>query len=218
MPRMDSADNGVGFERAAGDGDSTGAAAGAGRCDGGSVRLQAKTKIVATLGPATDDLEVLRKMVAAGMSVARLNMSHGEHMDHARRIRMLREVADAEGTTVAVLMDLQGPRLRIGQVSEGVELEAGRHFSLDADGSCGSATRVGISYIESVAASLRPGQPVLIDDGRIELRVVRVDGHRIETTVEEGGLDCAVVRRFGRAGDGAEGLHRAARRRRAGYR
>jgi len=187
MPRMDSADNGVGFERAAGDGDSTGAAAGAGRCDGGSVRLQAKTKIVATLGPATDDLEVLRKMVAAGMSVARLNMSHGEHMDHARRIRMLREVADAEGTTVAVLMDLQGPRLRIGQVSEGVELEAGRHFILDADGSCGSATRVGISYIESVAASLRPGQPVLIDDGRIELRVVRVDGHRIETTVEEGG-------------------------------
>ncbi|HLW11697.1 MAG TPA: pyruvate kinase [Casimicrobiaceae bacterium] len=145
------------------------------------------TKIVVTLGPASSKPEVLRRMLAAGVDVVRLNFSHGAAADHVERARLVREVARSQGREVAIMADLQGPKIRIGRFAEGkVELVAGARFILDAECELGDATRVGLDYRELVN-DVGPGSVLLLDDGLIKLDVESVDGPRIVTRVVQGG-------------------------------
>jgi pyruvate kinase len=145
------------------------------------------TKIVATLGPACSDPDVLARMLAAGADVVRLNFSHGEATDHVERARLVRQAARAQGREVAIMADLQGPKIRIGKFAEGkVELVAGHPFVLDADCELGDATRVGLDYKELVD-DVVPGAVLLLDDGLIKLTVEHVEGPRIHTRVIVGG-------------------------------
>ena len=145
------------------------------------------TRIVATLGPACSEPEVLRRMLAAGVDVVRLNFSHGRAEDHVERARLVREAARAEGREVAVMADLQGPKIRIGKFAEGkVDLVAGARFVLDAEREVGDATCVGLDYRELVR-DVGPGAILLLDDGLIRLDVEAVEGPRIVTRVVVGG-------------------------------
>ena len=146
------------------------------------------TKIVATLGPACSKPDVLRRMLAAGADVVRLNFSHGTGQDHVERAELVREVARALGREVAIMTDLQGPKIRIGKFAEGkVELVPGARFILDAECAMGDATRVGLDYRELVN-DVGPGAVLLLDDGLIKLEVETVDGPRIVTRVILGGV------------------------------
>src|SRR5438876_1962184 len=146
------------------------------------------TKIVATLGPASSTADVLTRMLAAGVDVVRLNFSHGTAADHQGRARMVRDAAHALGREVAVMADLQGPKIRIGKFSSGgVTLEAGQTFVLDADCELGDEHRVGLDYKE-LPHDVEPGAVLLLDDGLIRLRVESVQGNAIHTRVEVGGV------------------------------
>jgi pyruvate kinase len=146
------------------------------------------TKIVATLGPACSKPDVLRRMLAAGADVVRLNFSHGIAKDHVDRAQLVREVARALGREVAIMADLQGPKIRIGKFADGkVELVPGARFILDAECELGDATRVGLDYRELVH-DVGPGSVLLLDDGLIKLDVETVDGPRIVTRVVLGGM------------------------------
>ena len=106
-----------------------------------------RTKIICTIGPASDSPELLRALVENGMNVARLNFSHGEREGHLQKIRRIREVSEALGRVVAVLQDLAGPKIRVGSVPEpGIRLEAGQPFVLTGERVAGSHTRVSVSY------------------------------------------------------------------------
>jgi len=159
--------------------------------DRGSMALRPmprSTKIVATLGPACSKPEVLQRMLAAGVDVVRLNFSHGSAADHVERAKRVREVARAQGREVAIMADLQGPKIRIGRFAEGkVELVPGARFILDAECELGDATRVGLDYKELVH-DVGPGSMLLLDDGLIKLEVETVDGPRIVTRVLLGGV------------------------------
>jgi pyruvate kinase len=145
------------------------------------------TKIVATLGPACSKPDVLRRMLAAGVDVVRLNFSHGSARDHVDRAELVREVARALGREVAIMADLQGPKIRIGKFAEGkVLLVPGAQFVLDAECPIGDATRVGLDYRELVN-DVGPGSVLLLDDGLIKLDVETVEGSRIVTRVVVGG-------------------------------
>ncbi len=148
-----------------------------------------RTKIVATLGPATDDPEVLDAMIAAGLDVARINFSHGTPDDHRRRVAMVRERATAAGHAIGVLMDLQGPKIRIERFAQGaVDLVEGAHFALDItlEPDAGDVSQVGVAY-KDLPADVVPGDTLLLDDGAIMLTVVDVNETRIETRVAVGG-------------------------------
>ncbi len=152
----------------------------------GSCLLRA-TKIVATLGPACSDPPVLLRMVAAGADVVRLNFSHGRPADHVERARAVREAARKLGTEVGIMVDLQGPKIRIGRFADGkAELQMGQRFTLDAECETGDAGRVGLDYKELVR-DVAPGAILLLDDGLIKLEVEKVEGPRIVTRVLVGG-------------------------------
>ncbi len=148
-----------------------------------------RTKIVATLGPATDDPAVLDEIIRAGVDVVRLNFSHGDPTDHRRRIEAVRAASDRLGMDVAVLGDLQGPKIRIERFRQGpVDLREGAEFVLDAqlgerDGDQG---QVGITYKE-LPRDVQPGDVLLLNDGLLVLQVVAVEGARIRCRVEQGG-------------------------------
>nr|WP_232090439.1 pyruvate kinase [Halomonas sp. MCCC 1A13316] len=148
-----------------------------------------RTKIVATLGPASDREGVLEAMIEAGVDVVRLNFSHGAPEDHRRRLTQVREIADRLGRSVAALGDLQGPKIRVARFAQGaVTLDEGVPFVLDMalDGAAGDAERVGCDYkqlIEDVSA----GDRLLLDDGRVVLDVDRIEGQAIHTRVVVGG-------------------------------
>ena len=145
------------------------------------------TKIVATLGPACSEPAVLKRMLAAGADVVRLNFSHGSAKDHVDRAELVRETARALGHEVAIMADLQGPKIRIGKFASGkVELVAGTRFVLDAECELGDASHVGLDYRELVN-DVAPGSVLLLDDGLIKLDVEAVDGPRIVTRVVVGG-------------------------------
>lgn len=148
-----------------------------------------RTKIVATLGPATASEPLIERLVLAGMDVARVNFSHGTRADHARQIEAVRRVAGRLGRPVAVLQDLQGPKIRVGWVEGGgVELAAGAEVTLvPDDGTPGGARRLGVS-LHDLGRQLRPGTVILIDDGRIRLRAMAVEGAAVHAVVEIGGL------------------------------
>ncbi|MEG0379794.1 MAG: pyruvate kinase, partial [Eubacterium sp.] len=147
-----------------------------------------KTKMVCTLGPASDSKEILAQMIEGGMNVARLNFSHGNHEEHAGRIQRIKEVRKALSIPVALMLDTKGPEIRTGDLKEGkVELETGKQIILTTEQISGDANRVSVSY-EGLAEDLSVGNKVLIDDGLIELNVDKIEGTEIFCTIENGGL------------------------------
>ena len=148
-----------------------------------------RTKIVATVGPATDDVAILTDMMRAGLDVVRLNASHGTLEDRRRRLAMVREAAHRANRCVGVLLDLAGPKIRIEGFREGkVMLEEGRAFTLDTalDARAGTAEAVGCAY-KNLPKDVTAGDTLLLNDGQIVLGVDRVRGTRIETHVRVGG-------------------------------
>ncbi len=148
-----------------------------------------RTKIIATLGPATDEPGVLEGLIGAGLDVARLNLSHGSWDDHEQRMQRVRDSAEKAGRHVALLADLQGPKIRIHRFREGtVELTEGQEFVLDPALGVEDGTHdgVGIAY-ENLAADLSPGDVLLLDDGQIVLSVGAIAGDRVVCTVSVGG-------------------------------
>ena len=147
-----------------------------------------RAKIVATLGPASNSPGTVRALVEAGMDVARLNLSHGSYEDHELSYRLVRQAAEATGRAVGILADLQGPKIRLGRFVDGpVLLTAGDRFTITAEDVPGTAQIVSTTHT-GLPDDVKPGDPVLVDDGRIELEVVEVDGPRVVTTVVEGGM------------------------------
>ncbi|WP_313950358.1 pyruvate kinase [Accumulibacter sp.] len=145
------------------------------------------TKIVATLGPASSDADVLERMIRAGVDVVRLNFSHGKPQDHIARAQLVREAAARVGRPVGILADLQGPKIRIGKFADGkIMLEKGQPFILDASCDQGNAERVGLDY-KDLTRDVSAGSVLLLDDGRIILDVQRVLGSEIFTVVRHGG-------------------------------
>ncbi len=146
-----------------------------------------KTKIVGTLGPASTDPKVLDKMMEAGLDVVRLNFSHGKPQDHIERADLVRQLARARGRAIGVLVDLQGPKIRIGKFKDGsITLEKGDKFVLDAECKEGSQERVGLDY-KDLPRDVTRGATLLLDDGRIEMWVEKVEGSEIHCTVVRGG-------------------------------
>ena len=149
--------------------------------------MQRSTKIVATLGPASSSVDVLTRMLAAGVDVVRLNFSHGTAADHEERARMVRDSARSLGREVAIMVDLQGPKIRIGKFAAGkVVLKTGQQFTLDAARDLGDEEGVGLDYKE-LTHDVAPGVILLLNDGLIRLRVESVRGTAIVTRVEVGG-------------------------------
>ncbi|HEX4710299.1 pyruvate kinase [Phenylobacterium sp.] len=145
-----------------------------------------RARIVATLGPASSEASKIRELALAGADVFRVNFSHGAHADHARAIRAVRQAEAAVGRPIAVLADLQGPKLRLGEFADGVvRLKAGHHLRLDLKAEPGDAARIGVPHPE-VFAALRTGALVLLDDGKVRLRVVKHGPDYADTVVEAG--------------------------------
>jgi len=146
-----------------------------------------RAKIVATLGPATATRDHIGALVDAGMDVARLNLSHGSHEDHRQTYLAVREASDASGRGVGILVDLQGPKIRLGTFADGpVLLEPGAEFIVTTEDVPGDVKMVSTTH-KGLPNDVHPGDLVLVDDGRIELRVSKVEGPRVHTTVVEGG-------------------------------
>ncbi len=146
-----------------------------------------RAKIVCTLGPATSTPEQIRALVDAGMDVARLNMSHGSHADHERAYRLVREASDATGHGVGIFADLQGPKIRLDTFADGrAELENGARFTITTREVAGDADICGTTY-DGLPGDVSPGDPILIDDGKIRLKVIAVDGDDVVTEVVVGG-------------------------------
>ncbi len=150
--------------------------------------LTRATKIVSTIGPASSDLNTLTRMIAAGVDVVRLNFSHGKAQDHIDRASLVRQAAAACGREVAIMADLQGPKIRVGKFENGqIELVEGDQFILDAACELGNQERVGLDYKE-LPRDLKPADVLLLNDGLIVLVVDKVVGSAIHTTVKIGGV------------------------------
>ncbi|MDM7860595.1 pyruvate kinase [Alteromonas sp. ASW11-36] len=148
-----------------------------------------RTKILATLGPATDSVEMIEAIIAAGANTVRMNFSHGNAEDHIERAKKVRQAAKNLGKYVAILGDLQGPKIRVSRFKEGsIKLAVGDDFILDAelDKDAGDQQQVGIDY-KALPDDVGHGDILLLDDGRIQLRVENVEGRRIFTKVTVGG-------------------------------
>jgi len=151
------------------------------------MRRERSTKIVATLGPSSASRERIEALFEAGADVFRFNFSHGSHDDHAARFAIVREIEKARGRPIGTLADLQGPKLRIGTFAEGkVELAPGQPFRLDLEPVPGDATRVQLPHPE-ILGVLAPGAELLLDDGKVRLRVERAEASAAETVVVAGG-------------------------------
>ncbi|SCK24466.1 pyruvate kinase [Vogesella sp. LIG4] len=147
-----------------------------------------RTKIVATLGPASNDEATLERLLQAGVNVVRLNFSHGSAQDHIDRANLVRSAADRLGVPVAIMVDLQGPKIRVGRFANNkVTLVNGQPFILDADCELGDDNRVGLDYKE-LPQDVDTGAVLLLDDGRIVLVVEKVVGNEIHTRVKVGGV------------------------------
>lgn len=148
-----------------------------------------RTKIVCTIGPASESPDKIQKLLQAGMNVARLNFSHGTHEEHGKRILALKEEANRSGNHLGILLDTKGPEIRTGMVPEsGVELKNGATLILDTDiQSLGSSERVGITYTE-LWQEVIPGTHILLDDGLIDLEVQSMQTGKIRTLIRNGGI------------------------------
>jgi pyruvate kinase len=148
--------------------------------------MSRRAKIVCTLGPATSSPEQVNALVEAGMDVARLNFSHGSHEDHATAYRLVREASDRTGRAVAVLADLQGPKIRLGTFADGpVTWVTGGQVCITVDDVPGTAERVSTTY-KQLADDARVGDRLLVDDGNLALTVVAVEGPDVLCVVVEG--------------------------------
>ncbi|MDH4189044.1 MAG: pyruvate kinase [Betaproteobacteria bacterium] len=146
------------------------------------------TKIVATLGPASSEPVVLEKMIRAGVDVVRLNFSHGSAADHLRRAELVKEISRKTRRTVAIMCDLQGPKIRVGKFKDGLAtLAKGQRFILDATCALGDDERSGLDY-KDLPRDVEPGAVLLLDDGKIVLDVTDVRGEEVWTTVRHGGV------------------------------
>ena len=152
------------------------------------MRRARRTKIVATLGPSTSSPEKIVELIEAGVDVFRLNFSHGDRDGHRKNAAAIREAAAEAGRSIGILQDLQGPKIRTGTFEEGsVALEEGQAFALTCeDDSPGDETRVGVTY-KGLRRDVKPGDALLLDDGRLALEVVSVDDATIRTKVTLGG-------------------------------
>jgi pyruvate kinase len=147
-----------------------------------------RAKIVCTLGPAVDSYDQLKTLVEAGMNVARLNFSHGSHAEHEGRYQRVRKVAEETGRAVGILADLQGPKIRLATFADGpVELVAGDEFTITTEDVEGDRTVCGTTY-KGLPGDVSQGDPILINDGNVALRVIEVDGPRVRSLVVEGGV------------------------------
>jgi pyruvate kinase len=148
-----------------------------------------RAKIVCTLGPASATPERIGELIDAGMSVARLNFSHGSHEDHAKMLQIVRGEADRRGKAVAALLDLQGPKIRVGRFANGqIELKAGAEFTITTDpGFPGDEKRVSTTYAQ-LPLDVKPGDQILLDDGYLSLAVTEVRDHEVKTIVIAGGV------------------------------
>jgi len=150
--------------------------------------MMRRTKIVATLGPASTNPEVLGRMIEAGVDVVRINFSHGTKDEHVAAVELVRSLARSLGRTVGVLADLQGPKIRIGKFEQGkIRLNAGDEFILDAECQLGNQERVGLDYRE-LPNDVEAGATLLLDDGRIVFTVTKVRGSEIFCEVVQGGI------------------------------
>jgi pyruvate kinase len=151
------------------------------------MRRLRRTKILATLGPASSDRNVIADLFRAGADVFRINMSHTSHERMRELVALIRAVEFEYGRPIGILVDLQGPKLRIGRFGGGpITLAKGDTFFLDADEAPGDATRVHLPHAE-IFAAIQPGHPLLLDDGKVRLTATEVDAKRIATRVEVGG-------------------------------
>ena len=150
-----------------------------------------RTKILATLGPATDRPGVLDSILKAGVNVVRINFSHGSEEEHLGRVKAVRDWAEANDTYIGVLMDLQGPKIRIASFKDGIKitLNKGDSFTLDAekDKLSGDQASVGIAY-KTLPQEVKPGNILILDDGKIVIEVIDIKGSKINTTVIQGGV------------------------------
>ena len=148
-----------------------------------------KTKIVATLGPACSSKSVLKDMIMEGLNVCRLNFSHGSYDDHANSIKMIREINEELGLNVAILADLQGPKIRTNEMeNNGVLLEVGNEIKIITDKVLGNAVRFSINY-QKLPQDVSPGEKILLDDGKIMLEVIQTNGKtEITCKIVQGGI------------------------------
>jgi pyruvate kinase len=146
-----------------------------------------KTKIVCTLGPASESRKVMEQMIRAGMNIARLNFSHGDFKSHKKVIESLRAAADRAGRRVAIMADLPGPKIRIGQFAkEPVQLKAGDTFTLTTEQIAGDGNRVSVAF-EPLLKAVKPGDTIFLNDGFLQLEVVKVEGKDVRCRVLVGG-------------------------------
>jgi pyruvate kinase len=146
-----------------------------------------KTKIVATIGPASDMPQILERLIRAGLNVARLNFSHGDLAEHAERIKRIRAAAKTVGRRVSIMADLPGPKMRIGIIQpEPIQLAAGEDFVLTIDEITGNAQRVSVSF-KSLPRVVKPGDRLFLNDGLVELTVEHVSGNDVYSKVSVGG-------------------------------
>jgi len=152
------------------------------------VIMPKRTKIIATIGPASSSPAVLAKLIHAGMDAARLNFSHGDLKDHVTRIRLIRQASIRAGKPIAIIQDLQGPKLRVGAMQDdGVALKRGAAVTLTTRRTVGTSSLISVIY-PRLANDLKAGDTVLFDDGRLEVRVVRRSGRDLQCTVVRGGV------------------------------
>ena len=151
------------------------------------VRRRRRTKIIATIGPASSSAEVLTRLFLGGADVFRLNFSHGTHEDHAARIALIRELEQRHERPIGILADVQGPKLRVGRFQGGrVQLQTGQHFQLDLNATPGNVRRVNLPHPEIIEAAAI-GATLLLDDGKLRLRVLHKREDTLETEVTVGG-------------------------------
>lgn len=145
-----------------------------------------KTKIVATVGPASNNKEMLKALVKEGVDVFRLNFSHGSHADHQKVVDYVREINREEGTTVALLLDLQGPKIRVQEMAPDIIIERGQAFTITTTQLVGNKSIASTSY-QNLPNDVKKGDVILIDDGKIELKVTDIKGIEVVTEVIYGG-------------------------------
>ncbi|WPB72787.1 pyruvate kinase [Archangium violaceum] len=147
-----------------------------------------KAKIICTLGPSSDSAEVIEELIRSGMNVARLNFSHGSHDQHRRRVNLIRRASKKLGMPVAILQDIQGPKIRLGKFEGGcLEVKTGQTVVVTTRELLGCENIIP-TPIRSLPRDVEPGHPILLDDGRVRLRVKKVQGKDVTCTVELGGM------------------------------
>ena len=147
-----------------------------------------RAKIVCTLGPAVDSVEKITELIDAGMNMARLNLSHGGHDEHQKRLDLVRAAAKKANKEVAILVDLQGPKIRLGRFSSGPhELLRGDTFTITTDDIAGTKDRVSTTY-KGLPRDCKAGDAIMIDDGKVSVQVVQVKGNDVITKVIQPGM------------------------------